>query len=314
MHAKQSINIPKHLDGQRLDNVIILIFPELSLRARRRIWEDWHIYVNDTPKGPGFRVKCGQTISLQAKIPPALSIPPNSVTYSSDQPYLIKNLEDLCFIYKPRGLHSTYLTKGGPSLEDKLNAIMGQAGTLCNRLDAQTSGIVVAAKTELALNSWQDIENMGQCQKHYIALVQGNAHNCCINNALDTDKRKKSRVLQQQAPTLRHTHFKVLAQINEIDYAVIQQYFQEFPKIMPQNLYLMACTIYKGARHQIRAHAAYAGFPLFNDLRYISNLYTNECFLLHHNSLKFIHNEITCQAPWEDKLTLDTSQHIKNII
>ncbi len=309
MDMSKEIYVPAHIDGQRLDNAIILVFPSLSLRARRRLWQDWYIYVDDNAKGPGYRVKTGQKISFRAN---PNTIAPSSTISNLEQPYLIKHLDGLSFIYKPRGLHSTYLDHGGASLECNLSSILGQQSILCNRLDAQTSGIIVTAKDDLALKHWQDLESMGQCQKHYIALVQGNAHNCTINAALDTSKRKVSKVLESSAPALRHTHFQVLAKLNKSDYQALINYFPSFQEHYPKDLYLMGCTIYKGARHQIRAHAAYAGFPLFNDLRYINNTYNDECFLLHNKTLVFDQQQITCEAPWDDKLSSVTSEAIKS--
>ncbi len=296
MNDPQEIYIPPNFNGQRLDNILFIVFPELSLRARRRLWDSWHIYIDDRAEGPGYRVYAGQKLSLIPKpvLPTTITLP------TTNAPRVIQELNDLLFIYKPSGLHSVKLEQGSISLEDYLPLLLqaNQKYKLCNRLDAQTSGIIVVAKNDSALLEWQELENNAQCQKHYIALVQGKAKDCIIDVALDTDKRKKSKVLPHTADPIRHTHFQVLTKVDEQSYAILRSYFTAFPKSMPHDLYFVGCSIWKGARHQIRAHANYAGFPLFNDLRYQENTYTAECFVLHNTGLTLPHANIYCDVPW----------------
>ncbi len=313
MNIPQEIYIPPNLSGERLDNVLILIFPELSLRARRRLWDSWLVLIDNVAKGPGYRVKTEQKLSM---LPKNSKHVPKIAACVNAQATFLQNFNDWYFIYKPQGLHSVSLDHGGPSLESNLQAILGQNQEyiLCNRLDAPTTGIVVAAKDATALKAWQELENQGQCQKRYIALVQGDAYNCSIKLALDTDKRKKCRVLHHDAPALRHTHFQVLAKMDAQDYEMVKGYFPAFTQHMPEKLFLMGCTIYKGARHQIRAHAMHAGFALFNDHRYTENNYADECFLLHHKSLILPQVQIKCSAPWEKHLSQNVAEKIKDFI
>ncbi len=316
----KEITIKQEQDGQRLDNVIALIFPDLSLRERRKLWDDWKIFVDNKVQGAGFRVRVGQVIRLEAKnLTVAPTIQQGSDNSATLQASILKVDNDFIFLYKPQGLHSTMLNAGGPSLEGQLANLLGseyESVKLCNRLDVQTSGIVVAGKNDAARLAWQSLENYAKCQKRYVALVQeseqGLAKSCVIKTALDTDKRKKSRVLAEDTHSLRHTHFNKLAVVDAATYAILCEYFPNFPKNMPQGLFFMGCTIFKGARHQIRAHAAHAGFALFNDHRYIdaNPNYENESFLLHHGALNLPHDSIYCSAPWEQ----DLPQKVQEII
>ncbi len=302
--AKLIIN--KNQTGQRLDYTLAQIFSGLSLRARRRLWDNWHILVDNKHQGPGHMVHAGQIIRIEPKNTITCDQSINNAD-KTDQPRILAKDNGLIFIYKPRGLHSQHLAHGGPSLEALLPTLMGtENAILCNRLDAQTSGIVVVAKQDEARQKWQELENAGHCQKHYIALVQGEAKSCTMTLALQTDKRKKSRILKDNAPPLRHTHFQVLNRVDTLTYAKLREYFQSFPEHAPAELYFVACTIYKGSRHQIRAHAAHAGFALFNDHRYNTEnpSYSNECFLLHHGALVLPHVRIDCPAPWNEQVKI----------
>ncbi len=299
--------------GQRLDHVIAQIFPEHSLRLRRKLWDNWHIFVDNKPQGAGYAVKAGQIVSLKPKD----VLAPTSQNETPPAAYTIENNNNFTFLYKPQALHSTHLESGGPSLEAQLPFIEGaEEVSLCNRLDAGTSGIVVAAKHDAARQIWQELEAAGKCQKRYVALVQGDlqeGQSYTIKAALDTDKRKKSRILSKDAAPLRHTFFQVLAKVDDSIYASLCQYFPNFPKDIPTDLYFMACTIYKGARHQIRAHAAHAGFALYHDHRYTKQNCTpkNECFCLHHGALVLPDAHIYCPAPWQDALPAHTQATIK---
>ncbi len=309
------ISIESAQVGQRLDNVLAMIFPKLSLRARRKLWDNWQVLVDNKAQDAGFRVSLGQIITLKQ-----LSQVAKTVTINFNA-HILQRDDDLTFIYKPQGLHSAYLEHGGASLEEMLPTLLNdQQGRaiLCNRLDVQTSGIVVVANNEQGLTTWQELENNKQCQKRYVALVQSELEHdeiiqgeYIIRADLDTDKRKKSRILAHKALSLRHTHFKTLAKLMPCDYEKLRKYFPSFNEVMPENLYLMACTIFKGARHQIRAHAAHAGFGLYNDFRYQGLDFTNECFCLHHGALLLPHRHIHCQAPWAEHLSNELQQKIK---
>ncbi len=302
-----SVTIGEAYAGQRVDKALQILFPELSTRARKLLWETWYIFLNERKVSAGAMVREGDVLSAK---PQGVLM---GVGSESDmdalpqhlEPRLIEEREDWVFFFKPRGLHSVAVRGGLPSLEASLQQKEATYGELflCNRLDAQTTGIVVAARSQRALAQWQEMENKGLCQKRYVALAQGFCRQTRVKASLDTHKRKITRVLYEEAPLLRQSAFFPLQEISEVEYGALRAYFPEFSEHMPEYLTLMGCTIYKGARHQIRVHAAHAGFPLFNDTRYIMRKATSqECFLLHHGALHYEHGAVYCSAPWEAAL------------
>ncbi len=312
-------------NGQRLDRALLVLFPNHSTRERRLIWDTWQVLVNGKAKSAGHAVKLGDKITFRIKEkepdqeqepwPHGLNSLHKALS-SLQMPYCIASYVHWDFFFKPQGLHSTHILNGGDNLQDALaqGHYLGQDFFMCNRLDAQTSGIIVVSKSEQGLNIWQEMEDAGLCKKKYLSLNIGEIplnhmgimSKITIKQALDTDKRKISRILNQEASPLRHSSFFPLARVSVDEYINLCQYFPLFPKEFPlEPLTLMACTIQKGARHQIRAHAAYGGFPLFFNQRYIERIVpTSECFLLHHAILEFtLPNQkqakrIQCQPPW----------------
>ncbi len=324
-HSPRTLCITEAQAGQRVDKALHMLFPNLSTRGRKLLWEEWHIQLNGRKVAAGVAVRTGDCLSASLKQGLKASVGAEKKACHAQQweqqweqersPVFLEAHEDWLFFSKPRGLHSAAVQGGSPSVEAYLQQNHETYGELflCNRLDAQTSGIVVASRSEAGRAYWQDMENRGLCQKRYVALVQGQVQKKAVRAALDTDKRKISRVLDAEAPLLRHSYFFPLQKISAAEYATLQIYFPEFAAFPEQDfreaheLNFVGCTIYKGARHQIRAHAAFAGFPLWGDRRYIlRQALGEECFLLHHGALHYEHGVIQCAASWEEALQ-DTS-------
>lgn len=231
--------IPPERHGQRLDRALESLAPEAGLRARRRMIEQGLARLDGKTAAPGVRVRAGQLLRLDApEQPPELP----------DIPILAQN-EDFVALGKPAGLHCASLAgKPGPSLEAALADILPGA-RLVNRLDRDTSGVVLAALTPEAERRFRELENHGLVRKTYLALVHGRVEAPMIlDQALDTANRARTRVLAAQAPPLRQTRVAPLRQDGDTT--------------------LIQADILKGARHQIRCHLAHAGHPLVGDTLY----------------------------------------------
>ncbi len=237
-------------------------------------------------------------------------------------------------LYKPAGLHTTALAGGaGSSLEGMLatawpvfvdrhcvterqgcsallpkpatgplragTAEAGRRGTgppaelppvprLLTRLDYGTSGLVLGALTPEAAERFRTFEVAGRVEKTYFALVRGSLEKpLCLTGALRTDNRRKSLVLDAPHPDpARHTHVWPLRR-------------GSFPGF-DEPCTLVRVRIGRGARHQIRAHLAAAGFSLYGD-----GLYGTEGspelkgFYLHHAAVTFPGFSASVPSPWD---------------
>ncbi len=124
---------------------------------------------------------------------------------------------------------------------------------LCNRIDRNTGGIVIAAKTAEALRVMNQKIKDREMDKRYLAIVEGTPkpREGSLKGYLFKDE-KKNRVfvtdkMQPGAKTCQ-TNYKVLTSA--------------------QGLSLVECELITGRTHQIRAQFAHAGHPLLGDGKY----------------------------------------------
>jgi 23S rRNA pseudouridine955/2504/2580 synthase len=124
---------------------------------------------------------------------------------------------------------------------------------LCNRIDRNTGGIVIAAKTAEALRVMNQKIKDRELDKRYLAIVEGTPKRKegSLKGYLFKDA-KKNRVFVSETPQPGskscQTNYKVLASLN--------------------GLSLVECELITGRTHQIRAQFAYAGHPLLGDGKY----------------------------------------------
>lgn len=332
--------VPESAHGWRLDKTLGLLLSETDwgLRARRRLCDRGLVLVNGKIGTPGTKVRAGQEILFlsdsDVPVDTAVSTPdtaPQSVTPSTQQPYTVAHDAELVALYKPAGLHTVALTGSlAPSLEALLPALLAPFllasesdpedynPVLLNRLDAPTSGLVLAALAPEGERRWRRAERLGYTDKLYLAIIEGQPlYDFSVCRRLDTDSRIRTRVRSTDDPDpLRHTdvtllHAFTLGDAPELVDAPLSEQDTSVP------LMLVKCRIRKGARHQIRAHLAAAGHPLFGDVLYGGTLPAQPAsdnvlsaseaarqsrFFLHHEQVFLPDFAASCRAPWLDRL------------
>ena len=291
--------VPPEGQGMRLDAALAFFLPELGLRGRRRLW-DWHrITVNGHARPPGFIVSPGDLIRMEpvadetgrhsGRIGDALSARDEEQEPEKSDAVLrlVAANADFAALHKPSGLHSARIAGSRTlSLESLLaedwKRLCSASGLpvpfsdspplLLTRLDAATSGIVLAATNNEAAERFRLAERQGLVLKTYFAVLRGRLrHPLEIKNKLATDKRRLTLMLDEDDPdSARHTLVTPLAAADAVlsntageteDEAVLEA------KIAREAT-LVRVRIQRGARHQIRAHAAGAGFPLAGEWLY----------------------------------------------
>ena len=263
-------------DGMRLDAVLARLFPGLGLRARRRMCENDLALVNGRPQKAAFKVRGGDAVSVAAVQPPAHAPEASGAR-------LIRQSRGLAFLLKPSGMPSAALAgKGGACLEALLPTLLPKApgARLLNRLDTPTSGIVVAALDSEGEEYYRAAQAAGRTEKRYLAVLQGAlARTVQTRRAILQSDRRRVRVAAENDPDpLRRTLFEPLALLEGGQFPAAGAFQGE--------LTLAGCTIFRGARHQIRAHAAALGFPLLGDRLYGGcALAQDPLFFLHHGAL-----------------------------
>jgi len=188
-----------------------------------------------------------------------------------EEPRIIHEDEAILVIDKPSGMPSASLKEGerGTVSAWIVERFPDQAGVgpdpreagLANRLDNETSGVLIAARTDEAYESLREQFRTGRMRKRYLALVIGSPPDRGVVDApIAHHPRKRSRMLacesEDRARELKarpaHTSFMTLNRfrLGGASYALIE------------------VMIKSGSRHQIRVHLAHIGHPISGDKLY----------------------------------------------
>ena len=140
------------------------------------------------------------------------------------------------------------------------------APALCNRIDRNTAGIVIAAKNAAALRILNEKIKARELQKLYLCIVHGTMPK--ESDTLKAFLRKDARtntvaVYDHPIPDGRTilTHYRVVAQKDRLS--------------------LLEIDLLTGRTHQIRAHLAHIGHPLLGDAKYGRNRDNHKTGLKH---------------------------------
>ncbi len=285
--------------GLRLDAFLELMLPELGLRARRRLWEGHEILVNGRSRLPGYFVRAGEGVEVRPK-----AASPEAEAPLPAGPRIVKRQGDFLALAKGAGLHSARLAgRANLSLESLLEANWPELWAacsldptppcplLCNRLDRPTSGIVLAALGQEALERFRQAEAAGLVRKEYYALVLGKLkETLLLDQPLDTCRRKITLVLPGvEKDVTRHTLVEPLPGNAALSTS-------------RPGCTLIRAVIKRGARHQIRAHLAAVGFHILGDALYGKEasdpmLFPDRLFL-HHFRISWGEFEASYPPDW----------------
>jgi 23S rRNA pseudouridine1911/1915/1917 synthase len=261
------------MTGQRLDRVLLALWPDSSLRRRRRAFEAGAVLVDGAARRPGYKVRAGQRVCVEPAVQES-RLRPGDVAVTADD-------GRFAAVAKPAGAHSASVA-GSPhrAVEALLPDLFpGRDPLLANRLDQATSGLLIVAFGAEALDQHRRWEDQGRVEKRYLAWVRGELDApAALDRELDTAGGPRVRVLDRPASDpLRITEVAVLRRC--------------------EGLALVEAVIRKGARHQIRAHLAAAGLPILGDELYGES--EPGGMRLHHARVRSPGLEACCDPPWQ---------------
>ena len=309
--------------GQSMLRIDKFLFPRLENISRTRIQAAavaGNILVNNNPVKPSYKVKPNDIIQIVLPTPPReIELIPENIPIN-----IVYEDDDVIVVNKEAGMvvHPAYGNYSGTLV----NALMWHfkdlplfnSGELrpglVHRIDKNTSGILVVAKNELALNKLSKQFYDKTTDRKYIALVWGVPDPLSGTITGHVGRNIRDRKIMQVFPDGsqgKHavTHYKLIESFSYVS--------------------LLECKLETGRTHQIRVHLSYNKHPLFNDEEYGGNKilkgttfskyqqFVRNCFAilpgqaLHAKSLAFDHPVTKKRLFFDSELPSDMQQVIE---
>ena len=239
---------------QRLDLYLVRKGPGLSRSQVRRLLNEGYIQLNGEVPKPSQKIQPGDMVTLIVPPPRPLDLAPQALPLN-----IVFQDDELIVVDKPAGL-TVHPGPGHPS-HTLVNALLalcpdlkGIGGTLrpgiVHRLDKNTSGLMVVAKSSLAHDKLSAQLKERSVRKGYLALAWGvvKPTEATIEAPIGRDPRNRKRMAVVQGGRQALTRYKVVQS--------------------PANHSLAEVFPETGRTHQIRVHFASIGHPLVGDALY----------------------------------------------
>jgi len=296
----------------RVDKFLMNRIENATRNKIQKAAKSGYIFSNENPVKQNYKVKPGDNIKVMFHHPPY----ENLIVAEKIDIDIIYEDNDILVVNKPpnqvvhpgHGNYSGTLLNGLIYHNENLPENRDGRPGLVHRIDKDTSGLLVVAKSDIALTKLSEQFFNKTIDRKYLAIVWGTPlpEQGTIDKYLSRDKKNRmimSVPVDEDIGKRAITHYKVVEKLGYVS--------------------LVECELETGRTHQIRAHMKHIGNPIFNDQRYggdkilkgtIFNKYkqfVENCFkllprqALHAKTLSFNHPRTNERLAFETELPND---------
>lgn len=317
LYEHYAFTVEKGQSPLRIDKYLMNFIENATRNKIQYAAKEGAIYVNDLPVKSNYKVKPNDCIRVLFSHPPHENLlvgePIDLDVVYEDDALLVVNKPAGMVVHPGHGNYSGTLINGLIYRFDNLPNNSSNRPGLVHRIDKDTSGLLVVAKTESAMRHLASQFEKKTSSREYVAIVWGNVKDDsgCVN--ANIGRHPKNRLQNtvfigddayKGKPAI--THYKVIERLGYVS--------------------LVSCKLETGRTHQIRVHMKHIGHTLFNDERYGGNQilkgttftkykqFIDNCFkilprqALHAKTLGFIHPEteqfMSFEAAMPDDMSL----------
>ena len=296
----------------RVDKFLMNRIENATRNKIQKAAKSGYIFSNNTPVKQNYKVKPGDNVKVMFHHPPHENLLVGEkmdidVVYE-DNDLMVINKPPNQVVHPGHGNYTGTLLNGLIYYNDNLPENNDGRPGLVHRIDKDTSGLLVVAKSETALTVLAKQFFEKKIERKYLAIVWGvpNPAKDTINKNLSRDKKNRMIMSVPNEDDIGKkavTHYNIIEDLGYVS--------------------LIECQLETGRTHQIRAHMKHIGHPIFNDVRYggdkilkgtIFNKYkqfVDNCFkimprqALHAKTLGFLHPKTNEKMYFEAELPYD---------
>jgi len=243
---------------QRLDVFLVSQLPELSRSRIRALIDEGRVQVDGSARKPSHHVESGEVVTIEIPDELAPGVEPESIPLE-----VLYEDEDVAVVNKPAGMivHPGAGVSSGTLVAALLHRFGGVAGLssvggplrpgIVHRLDKETSGVIVIARTDDAHRKLVEDFRDRLVQKTYVALlhgkIKGDAGTIALPVARDLRRRSRMTARRREGRQAR-TDWRA--------------------RLRFDRFVLVEADLHTGRTHQIRVHFSALGCPVVGDALY----------------------------------------------
>ncbi|MBQ7265915.1 MAG: RluA family pseudouridine synthase [Firmicutes bacterium] len=266
-------------EAKRIDKFLTEKHSDITRSAFHKLIEEGNVLVGEKRVNKNYKLRVGEKVSLFLPEPEETNIEPENIPLN-----ILYEDEDVIVINKPKGMvvhpapghySGTLVNALMYHCKDSLSGINGQIRPgIVHRIDKDTSGVLVAAKNDVAHIFLSEQLSSHSMNRVYNAIVYNafNEEEGSVDANIDRAKNdRKKMAVTKEGGRRAVTHYKVLERLGRFTF--------------------LSFKLETGRTHQIRVHMSHIGHPLLGDEVYgpKNKPFDTEGQVLHAKTLGFIH-------------------------